>query len=85
VEVVLRVGRKGEIYTTKELREKAGIRENGLVRAMVLEGKVVLEPIPTVEELLGEEAVVRVSPEEVERLSVEVQRERGVYGGEAGA
>mgnify|MGYP003884339273 CR=1 FL=1 len=25
------------------------------------------------------------SPEEVERLSVEVQRERGVYGGEAGA
>ena len=85
MEVVLRVGRKGEIYTTKELREKAGIRENGLVRAMVLEGKVVLEPIPTVEELLGEEAVVRVSPEEVERLSVEVQRERGVYGGEAGA
>jgi len=85
VEVVLRVGRKGEIYTTKELREKAGIRENGLVRAMVLEGKVVLEPIPTVEELLGEEAVVRVSPEEVERLSVEVQRERGVYGGETGA
>jgi len=82
---VLRVGRKGEIYTTKELREKAGIRENGLVRAMVLEGKVVLEPIPTVEELLGEEAVVRVSPEEVERLSVEVQRERGVYGGETGA
>lgn len=85
MEVVLRVGRKGEIYTTKELREKAGIRENGLVRAMVLEGKVVLEPIPTVEELLGEEAVVRVSPEEVERLSVEVQRERGVYGGETGA
>ena len=85
MEVVLRVGRKGEIYTTKELREKAGIRENGLVRAVVLEGKVVLEPIPTVEELLGEEAVVRVSPEEVERLSVEVQRERGVYGGEAGA
>ncbi|MCD6409788.1 MAG: AbrB/MazE/SpoVT family DNA-binding domain-containing protein [Candidatus Verstraetearchaeota archaeon] len=85
MEVVLRVGRKGEIYTTKELREKAGIRENGLVRAMVLEGKVVLEPIPTVEELLGEEAVVKVSPEEVERLSVEVQRERGVYGGEAGA
>ena len=85
MEVVLRVGRKGEIYTTKELREKTGIRENGLVRAVVLEGKVVLEPIPTVEELLGEEAVVRVSPEEVERLSVEVQRERGVYGGEAGA
>ena len=85
MEVVLRVGRKGEIYTTRELREKAGIRENGLVRAMVLEGKVVLEPIPTVEELLGEEAVVRVSPEEVERLSVEVQRERGVYGGETGA
>ncbi len=75
-EVVLRVGKRGEIYTTRELRELAGIREGGRVRARVERGRVIIEPLPTLEELIRE-PVVEVSPEEAERLSEEAQREVG--------
>lgn len=75
-EMVLRVGKRGEIYTTKELRELAGIREGGRVRVRVERGRVIIEPLPTLEELVRE-PVVEVSPEEAERLSEEAQRKVG--------
>jgi len=76
---LLRVGKRGEIYTSKEVRERVGIKAGGLVRATVKRGRLVIEPVPTVEELLGD-VVVEITPEEAERLSEEVQREEGVYG-----
>ena len=76
---MLRVGKRGEIYTSKEIREKVGIKVGGLVRATVKGGRLVIEPVPTVEELLGD-VVVEITAEEAERLSEEVQREEGVYG-----
>lgn len=72
-EVILKVGKRGEIYTTKEVRELAGIREGGRVRVRVERGRVIIEPLPTLEELIRE-VVVEVSPEEAERLSEEAQR-----------
>ncbi len=78
-EVVLRVGKKGEIYTSKELREKVGIRPGGLVRAVVEGRRLIIEPIPSIEDLL-EEAVIELTPGEAEELSEEAQREEGVYG-----
>ena len=78
-EVVLKVGKKGEIYTSKELREKTGIRPGGLVKAIVEGRKLIIEPIPGVEDLV-KEAVVELTPEEAERLSEEAQREEDIYG-----
>ena len=78
-EMVLKVGKRGEIYTTKELRAMAGIKEGGRVRAWVEKGRVIIEPIPTVDEIIRG-PVVRLSPEEAEKLSEEAQREEGVYG-----
>ena len=78
-EIVLKVGKKGEIYTTRELRERVGIREGGRVRARIEDGRVIIEPIPTVEEVIRS-PVVRLSPEEAERLSEEAQKEEDVYG-----
>ena len=78
-EVVLKVGKRGEIYTSKELREKVGIRPGGLVRAVVEGRKLIIEPIPSIEDLL-KEAVAELTPEEAEELSEEAQREEGVYG-----
>ncbi|RLI09809.1 hypothetical protein DRO33_06290 [Candidatus Bathyarchaeota archaeon] len=78
-EVVLKVGKKGEIYTSKELREKTGIRPGGLVKATIKGRKLIIEPIPGLEDLI-KEAVVELTPEEAEQLSEEAQREEGVYG-----
>jgi len=78
-EAVLKVGKKGEIYTSKELREKTGIRPGGLVKAIVEGRKLIIEPIPGIEDLV-KEAVVELTPEEAERLSEEAQGEEGVYG-----
>jgi len=78
-EVVLKVGKKGEIYTSKELREKTGIRPGGLVRAVVEGRKLIIEPIPSVEDII-KEVVVELTPEEAEELSEEAQKEEGIYG-----
>ena len=78
-EVVLKVGKKGEIYTSKELRERTGIRPGGLVRAVVEDHKLIIEPIPSIEDLI-KEVVVELTPEEAEELSEEAQKEEGVYG-----
>jgi bifunctional DNA-binding transcriptional regulator/antitoxin component of YhaV-PrlF toxin-antitoxin module len=42
--IEVRVGKKGEIYTTQELRERSGITPGGKVIAVIVDGKLVLEP-----------------------------------------
>jgi len=79
VKDVLKVGMKGEVYTSKKVREAAGIKPGGRVRAVVIEGRLILEPIPSIEEVIRN-PVVTISVEEAERLSVESQKEEGVYG-----
>ena len=78
-ENILRVGKKGEIYTNKKLREKTGIRPGGYVRAIIKDGKLVIEGLPSIEELL-EETFVELTPEEAEALSEKAQKEMGIYG-----
>ena len=78
-ETILRVGKRGEIYTSKELRLKVGIKEGGIVRAIVEEGRLIIEPIPRIEEVI-QRPVVKLSPKEAERLSEEFQKEEGIYG-----
>ena len=78
-ETILRVGKRGEIYTSKELRLKVGIKEGGIVRAIVEEGRLIIEPIPRIEEVI-QRPVVKLSPKEAERLSEEIQREEGIHG-----
>ncbi|MDP2900942.1 MAG: hypothetical protein Q8O47_08235 [Candidatus Bathyarchaeota archaeon] len=42
--VEVSVGKKGEIYTTQELRDRSGITPGGRVVAIVVDGKLVIEP-----------------------------------------
>ncbi len=70
---IVRVGKKGEIYTSKKLRQETGIRPNTLARARVEDGKLVIEPLPTLEELL-EDTWITLTPEEAERASEKEQR-----------
>ena len=78
-ESVLTVGEKGEIYTNDSLRKRVGIRKGGKVRARVAGDKLIIEPLPSLEEVLAA-PLAKMTPEEVERLSEEAQREAGAYG-----
>ncbi len=77
-EILLKVGKRGEIYTTKEIRKMLGIRKGSIVRAKIEEGKLIVEPIPAIEDVIRN-PVVRITPEEAERISEEAQREEGIY------
>jgi len=78
-EIVLKVGKRGEIYTSKEIREKTGIREGGKVRAVVKGKKLIIEALPSIEETISN-CLMEITPEEAEKLSEEAQKEGGIYG-----
>ncbi len=73
--VYLKVGKKGEIYTTKELREYVGIKPSGYVLARVVEGRLIIEPVETLEDIIDKPKKIKLTVEEFERLSMEAQRE----------
>ncbi|WP_457549614.1 AbrB/MazE/SpoVT family DNA-binding domain-containing protein [Archaeoglobus sp.] len=77
-EFKLKVGKKGEIYTTAKLRKILNLKPGSTVVAKVIdEGKVLIEVTPTIEELLKRPKKVKLSVEEIEKLSVEAQKEVG--------
>jgi len=77
--IVLRVGKRGEIYTKKKMREKVGLKPGGRVYATILGRKIILEVLPTLDEVLKEDKVARLTPEEAEQMSEEAQREAGIW------
>lgn len=79
-ETTLNVGKRGEIFTTKELRRRAKIKSGGKVKATVIGDKVVLEPVLSIEYLLKRPRLAVLTPKQAERLSERIQKEEGVYG-----
>ena len=79
-ERVLKVGKKGEIFTSAELRKRANIKEGGKVKADVVGDKLIIEAIPSIEEILRQPPVMRTTTKEIEKVSEEIQKEEGIYG-----
>jgi bifunctional DNA-binding transcriptional regulator/antitoxin component of YhaV-PrlF toxin-antitoxin module len=79
-EATLKVGKKGEIFTSADLRKRARIREGGRVKAIVVDDKLIIEALPSIEEVLKRPPVVRATTKEIEHVSEEIQKEEGVYG-----
>jgi len=50
---VIRVSKKGQATIPKKLRERFGIETPGKVLIYEAEGKIVVEPLPSVEEMQG--------------------------------
>jgi antitoxin PrlF len=50
---VIRVSKKGQATIPKELRERFGIETPGKVLIYEDDGKIVVEPLPSVEEMQG--------------------------------
>jgi len=78
-EAILVVGTRGEIYTDEKLRRATGIRKGSRVRATVTQGRLVIEPLPSLEDLLKHH-VVTIGADDAERLSEGAQKEEGVFG-----
>ncbi len=76
---VLRVGKRGEIYTTSDIRAEIGIREGGSVLAYVERGKLVIRPLEPLEERIRK-PILKLTPGDVERISEEAQEEAGILG-----
>lgn len=65
---VIRVSRKGQATIPKELREKFGIETPGRVFIHEEDGKIVVEPLPSVSEMQGVHAGRYEKGEVLEKL-----------------
>ncbi|MDH5811234.1 MAG: AbrB/MazE/SpoVT family DNA-binding domain-containing protein [Candidatus Methanomethylicaceae archaeon] len=60
-----RVGSKGELFPPKDIREKLGLKAHTKVIYKIEDGRLIVEPIPSLEEVLSEPPLLEVSLEEV--------------------
>ena len=69
-----RVGSKGELFPPKEIREKLGLRAHVKVIYKIEEGRLVVEPVPSLEDVLKEPPSVEVTVEEFHGFRRELSR-----------
>ena len=61
---ISRVGSKGELFPPKEIRERLGLHAHVKVIYKVEEGRLIVEPVPSLEEVLKEQPFVEITLEE---------------------
>jgi bifunctional DNA-binding transcriptional regulator/antitoxin component of YhaV-PrlF toxin-antitoxin module len=69
-----RVGSKGELFPPKEIREKLGLRAHVKVIYKIEEGRLIVEPIPNLEDVLKEPPSVEITLEEFHGFRRELSR-----------
>ena len=69
-----RVGSKGELFPPKEIREKLGLRARTNVIYKIEGGRLVVEPVPSLEEVLKETPSVEITLEEFHKLRKELSQ-----------
>ena len=62
--IIGRVGSKGELFPPKEIREKLGLKPHTKVIYRVEKGRLIVEPIPNIEDLLKEPPEIEITLEE---------------------
>jgi len=69
-----RVGSKGELFPPKKIREKLGLRAHVRVIYKIEEGRLVVEPVPSLEEVLKDPPSVEVTLDELHEFRRELSR-----------
>ena len=69
-----RVGSKGELFPPKEIREKLGLYANTKIIYKIEAGRLVVEPILSLEEVLKESPLVQITLEEFRKHRKELSR-----------
>jgi bifunctional DNA-binding transcriptional regulator/antitoxin component of YhaV-PrlF toxin-antitoxin module len=70
-----KIGKKGEIYTDKELRNLVGINPEDEIFIIAKPGILIIKKIPTLKQILSNEPLASLTIEEFERISSEIQEE----------
>ena len=69
-----RVGSKGELFPPKKIREKLGIKAHTKVIYKVEDGRLVVEPVPSLEEVLTEHPIIEITIEEFHKFRKELSQ-----------
>jgi bifunctional DNA-binding transcriptional regulator/antitoxin component of YhaV-PrlF toxin-antitoxin module len=69
-----RVGSKGELFPPKKMREKLGLRPRTKVLYRIYNGRLVVEPVPSLEELMMRKPLVTITVEEFRSFREELSR-----------
>jgi AbrB family looped-hinge helix DNA binding protein len=69
-----RVGSKGELFPPKEIRKKLGLHAHTKVIYKVEEGRLIIEPVPTLEEVLSEASTVEITLDEFKKTRKELSK-----------
>jgi len=69
-----RVGSKGELFPPKEIREKLGLHAHTKIIYKIEDGRLVVEPVPSLERVLNEKSLVEITLEEFHRQRKELSR-----------
>jgi bifunctional DNA-binding transcriptional regulator/antitoxin component of YhaV-PrlF toxin-antitoxin module len=68
------VGSKGELFPPKEIRRRLGLRAHMKVIYKIESGRLVVEPVPSLEEVLKESLPVEITLEEFHKHRKELSR-----------
>ncbi|MHA1973667.1 MAG: AbrB/MazE/SpoVT family DNA-binding domain-containing protein [Candidatus Hodarchaeales archaeon] len=72
-----KVGRKGELYPPKELRETLGLHPNTKIRFYASpKGQLIIEKIITAEDLLKMAPIAKIATEKIEMTSEQMQKSK---------
>jgi len=69
-----RVGSKGELFPPKEIREQLGLKPRRRVVYTVENGRLVVEPVSTIEELFERSHVVEIDVDEFHEFRRDLSR-----------
>ena len=69
-----RVGSKGELFPPKEIREKLGLSAHTKVIYKVENGRLIVEPVQSIEEILKEPPLVEVKLQNFHKFRKELSR-----------
>jgi len=69
-----RVGSKGELFPPKEAREKLGLHAHVKVIYKIEDGRLIVEPVPSLERVLKEPPAVEVTLEELHEFRKELSK-----------
>ncbi len=69
-----KVGSKGELFPPKKIREELGIAPGTTVSFSLDRGRLVVQPLPSLKELLSREPKVVISAEEFTKARKELSR-----------
>jgi hypothetical protein len=67
-----RVGSKGELFPSKEIREKLKLNPHTKVTYKIEAGRLIVEPIPSLKEVLEEKPSIEITFEEFRKQRKEL-------------